>query len=129
MPGFVIRLALNIVGLWIATAIVPGMEIRGVVSFVAAGLLLGIVNAVIRPIAVLLTLPFTVLTLGLFILVINAAMLGLVSWFVKGFHLDGFGAAFLGAIVVGLVGWLGSSFIGSRGRVERMVIVAEPRRD
>ena len=129
MQGFVVRLALNVLGLWLATAIVPGLRIEGVASFFVAGLLLGIVNAVVRPVVVLLTLPFTVLTLGLFILVINAAMLGLVSWLVKGFDLDGFGAAFLGAIVVGLTGWLGSSFIGPRGRVERMVIVADARRE
>jgi putative membrane protein len=108
---------------------VSGLEIRGVASFVAAGLLLGIVNAVVRPVVVVLTLPFTILTLGLFILVVNAAMLGLVSWLVKGFELDGFGAAVLGALVVSLTGWLGASFIGPRGRVERMVIVADARRE
>ena len=129
MQGFAVRFALNLLGLWLADAVVSGLEIRGVASFVAAGLLLGIVNAVVRPVVVVLTLPFTILTLGLFILVVNAAMLGLVSWLVKGFHLDGFGAALLGSIVVSLTGWLGSSFIGPRGRVERMVIVADARRE
>jgi len=122
MPGFLIRLALNVVGLWLATEIVPGFAIAGLGSFLVAGLVLGIVNAVIRPVLVVLTLPFTVLTLGLFILVINAGMLGLVSWLVKDFQIAGFWAAFFGAIVVGLTGWVGSSFIGPKGRVEVMVI-------
>jgi len=127
MPGFLIRLALNVLGLWLATQVVPGIHIEGVLSFLAAGLLLGIVNAVVRPIVVVLTLPFTVLTLGLFILVVNAAMLGLVSWLVKDFQIAGFWAAFFGAIIVGLTGWIGSSFIGPRGRVEVMMIEGHAR--
>lgn len=127
MPGFVIRLALNILGLWLATETVTGFEIEGAGSFVAAGLLLGIVNAIIRPIVLLLTLPFTILTLGLFILVVNAVMLALVSTLVGDFRIDGFGAAFLGAIIVGLTGWIGSSFIGPRGRVEVMVVQSDGR--
>jgi len=122
MPGFVIRLALYVLGLWLATEIVSGMSIEGTGSFLAAGLLLGIVNAVIRPVFVLLTLPFTVVTLGLFILVVNAAMLGLVSFLVKDFQLAGFWAAFFGAIVVSLTSWIGSWFVGPRGQVEVMVV-------
>jgi putative membrane protein len=128
MPGFLIRLALNVVGLWIATEIVPGIHIEGASTFIVAGLLLGIVNAIVRPVVLILTLPFTVLTLGLFILVINAAMLGLVSWLVQDFQITGFWAALFGAIVVGITGWLGSSFIGERGRIEVMVIEGERRR-
>lgn len=127
MPGFVIRLALNILGLWLATEVVPGMSIQGAGSFIAAGLLLGIVNAIVRPVIVLLTLPFTVVTLGLFILVVNAAMLGLVSVLVTDFQLTGFWAAFFGAIIVGLTGWIGSSFIGPRGSVEVMVVESSRR--
>ncbi len=127
MPGFVIRLTLNVLGLWLASEVVSGMTIHGAGSFLAAGLLLGIVNAVVRPVILLLTLPFTVLTLGLFILVINAGMLGLVAMLLDDFQLDGFGAAFFGAIIVGLTGWIGSSFIGPKGRVEMMVIESGPR--
>lgn len=122
MPGFVIRLLLNVLGLWIATKIVPGMEIHGMGSFLVAGLLLGIVNAIVRPVIVVLTLPFTIVTLGIFILVINAAMLGLVSMLVKDFQLAGFWAAFFGSIIVGLTGWFGSAFISPKGRVDVMVI-------
>lgn len=128
MPGFVIRVALNILGLWLATEIVGGFEIEGTGSFIAAGLVLGIVNAIIRPIVLLLTLPFTVITLGLFILVVNALMLALVSALVSDFQIDGFGAAFIGAIIVGLTGWIGASFIGPRGRVETIVIRGEGHR-
>ena len=127
MPGLVIRFALYVLGLWLATEIVPGMEIHGTGSFLAAGLLLGIVNAIIRPLVVLLTLPFTVLTLGIFILIINAAILGLVSMMVKNFELANFSAAFFGAIIVGLTGWIGASFIGPKGGVEVMVMKGNHR--
>ena len=127
MPGLVIRFALYVLGLWLATEIVPGMEIHGTGAFLAAGLLLGIVNAIIRPLVVLLTLPFTVLTLGIFILIINAAMLGLVSMMVKNFELANFSAAFFGAIIVGLTGWIGASFIGPKGGVEVMVMKGNHR--
>ena len=90
MPGFIVRLAVNILALWVATALVPGVEIYGAGTFILAGILLGVVNALVRPILLLLTLPFTVLTLGLFVLVINAAMLGLVSVFLEDFTISGF---------------------------------------
>ena len=84
-----------------------------------AGVLLGVVNAVVRPIAVILTFPFTVLTLGLFLLVVNAAMLGLVALLLPGFHINGFWAAFLAALIVSITGWIGSMLFGSQreGRV------------
>ncbi|HIF98826.1 MAG TPA: phage holin family protein, partial [Myxococcales bacterium] len=78
MTGFVVRMALNILGLWVADHLVDGMEIRDPGTFVLAGFLLGAVNAVVRPILLILTFPFTILTLGFFVLVINAAMLALV---------------------------------------------------
>ena len=85
-------------------------------------MLLGIVNAVVRPLLVILTLPITVLTLGLFLLVINAAMLGLVAWMFDNFTIAGFWSALFGAIVVSVTGWLASYFIGPRGRVEIIVV-------
>ena len=80
-------------------------------------------NAVVRPIAVLLTLPITLLSLGLFLWVINAGMIGLVAWLLDGFHVAGFGAALLGALLVSLTGWIGSAFVGQNGRYE--VVVAK----
>lgn len=121
MAGFIVRLAINILGLWVADALVPGMKIHGAGTFILAGLLLGFVNAMVRPVLLLLTLPFTVLTLGLFILIINAAMLGLVSFFLADFTLNGFWPAFFGAIVVSLTSGFTSFLIGPRGSVEVMV--------
>ena len=109
-------------GLWLAAQLVPGISVHGAGTVLGAALLLGIVNAVIRPLLVFLTLPITVLTLGLFLLVINAAMLGLVAWMFDYFTIAGFGSAILGAVVVGATGWLASYFIGPRGRIEIIVV-------
>lgn len=119
MTGFVLRAVIAALGLWLASRWVQGVNIDNVETLLLAGLLLGLVNAIVRPITVILTFPITLVTLGLFLLVINAAMLGLVAWLLPGFHLAGFGAALLAAIVVGLTGWVGSWLIGSRG-FERM---------
>ena len=116
--GFLTRVIVVAFGLWLAAALVPGIRVEGTWTLLGAAVLLGIVNAVVRPVLVILTLPFTILTLGLFLLVINAAMLGLVAAMFRGFVIDGFGSAILGAIVVSLTGWLASWFIGPRGRVE-----------
>ena len=122
MPGFLIRMLISAMGLWIASALVPGMEIIGMGTLVAAAFLLGIVNAVVRPIMVILTLPITIVTLGLFLLVINAAMLGLVAWLLDGFMLDGFLAAVAGSVVVSATGWFASWYIGPRGRFEILIV-------
>ena len=120
MKGFLVRLLVTALGLWAATAIVPGVTIHGLGSLIGAALLLGLVNAVIRPIILILTLPLTLLTLGLFIFVVNGISLALVAWLMPGFTLSGFGAAILGSIVVGLTGWVASIFIGSTGRLEHI---------
>lgn len=118
MAGLVIRVAINVLGLWLADQIVSGMAIRGTGTFVAAGLLLGLVNAFVRPLAVVLTLPFTIATLGLFLLVVNAAMLALVAALLRDFVLNGFGAAFLASLVVSLTSWASSWYVGPNGRFE-----------
>lgn len=87
-----------------------------------AGVLLGIVNAVIRPVMIILTLPFTILTLGLFLFVINAMMLGLVAWLLDGFAISGFWAALGGSIIISLTSWIASWYIGPRGKVELVVV-------
>lgn len=122
MAGFVLRLLIVALGLWLASELVPGIEVRGVGTLLGAALLLGIVNAVVRPVLVILTLPATVFTLGLFLLVINAAMLGLVAWMFDNFTIAGFWPALFGSIVVSITGWLASYFIGPRGRVEIIVV-------
>jgi putative membrane protein len=122
MAGFLVRMAISALGLWLASAIVPGMAIEGTWTLLLAALLLGIVNAVVRPVVLLLTLPITVLTLGLFLLVINAAMLGLVAALLDGFALSGFFAALLGSIVVSLTSWVASWYVGPQGRFEVLIV-------
>ncbi len=120
MTGFFFRLVITALGLWAAATIVPGVQIDGWRTLIIGALLLGIVNAVIRPIILILTLPLTVLTLGLFILVVNGISLSLVAWALPGFHVAGLVPAMLGSIVVGLTGWLASTFVGSSGRIEHI---------
>jgi putative membrane protein len=118
MTGFLLRVAIVALGLWLATQILPGLDFAGPGTLLAAALLLGIVNAIVRPIAVVLTLPLTLLTLGLFLLVINAAMLGLVALLLSGFQVSGFWTAVGGALIVSVTGWLASGLIGNNGKVE-----------
>jgi putative membrane protein len=127
MSGFLIRLAISALGLWIADYLLDGITIDRTGSLVLAALVLGVVNAVVRPIFVLLTFPLTLLTLGLFLLVVNAAMLGLVAALVPGFHVASFGSALLGSIVVSLVSWAASAWIGPSGRFEVLVVERRPR--
>jgi putative membrane protein len=128
MAGFLLRILVVALGLWLASELVPGIEIVGAWTLLGAALLLGIVNAVVRPLLVILTLPITVITLGLFLLVVNAATLGLVAWMFDGFAIAGFWPALFGAIVVSLTGWLASYFIGPRGRIEIIYMRHPPRR-
>jgi len=123
--GFGIRLAIAAFGLWLADRLLPGIQIDGTGTLIVAALLYGVVNAVVRPLAILLTLPMTVLTLGLFLFVVNAAMFGLVAALLDGFHVAGFGAALLGSIVVGLTSWVASWYVGPKGRVEVLVVRRE----
>jgi len=108
---FFLRAVFAAVGLWLASKLVYGIEILSTGSLIAAALILGLVNAFVRPVVFLLTLPLTLVTLGLFLLVINAAMLWLTSLFLHGFIVHGFWAALLGSIIVSLASWVGSFFI------------------
>ncbi len=116
MGAFLLRLLIGALSLWIASALIPGMEIGGPGTLLVAALLLGLVNALVRPVLVILTLPLTVATLGLFLLVINAALLALVAWLLPGFTLSGFFSALFGAIVVSLIGSFAGRYIGTPGR-------------
>jgi putative membrane protein len=127
MAGFLLRGLVAALGLWAATAMLDGIQIDTATTLILAGLLLGIVNAIVRPFALLLSLPALLFTLGLFLLVINAAMLGLVAFMLPGFKIPGgFWSAVGAAIIVSVVSWIGSWFIGSRGRVE---ILRSPPKD
>jgi putative membrane protein len=131
MKGFVFRLVITAVGLLAAAEIVPGITIVGWRSLLVAALALGVVNAIVRPVLLFLTLPITVLTLGLFLLVVNGISLAIVAWLVPGFAVAGLGAATLGALVVGLTSWFASMFVSGSGRIVhfRKVEVRDRRLD
>lgn len=118
MAGFILRGLIAAIGLWIAEAWMDGVRIDSALTLVLAGLLLGVVNAFIRPLALLISLPALILTLGLFLLVVNAGMLGLVALLLPGFQIAGFWTAVGAALIVSIVSWIGSSLIGSNGKVE-----------
>ncbi len=120
MRGFLIRLVITALGLWVADQLLSGITITGTGALIISALLLGIVNAVIRPVILILTLPLTVLTLGLFVLVVNGISLAIAAWLVPGFDIAGLWSATLGAIIVGLTGWAASAFVGGSGKIERM---------
>jgi putative membrane protein len=127
MSGFLIRLAISALSLWVAQALISGIQIDGAGTLILAAVLLGLVNAVVRPVLVVLTLPLTIVTLGLFLFVVNAAMLGLVAALLPGMRVAGFGSALLGSIVVSLVSWAASSWIGPSGRFEVIKFEQGPR--
>ena len=106
-------------GLLVAAHVVPGIRLDGLASALVAGLLLGLVNAIVRPVLVVLTFPITLLTLGLFLLVLNAFCVALTSWLVPGFDIHGFFPALLTSLIVTIVSWLLTTFINDRGRLER----------
>ncbi len=122
MAGFLIRMLITATGLWVASRIVPGMAISGFGTLIGSALLLGFVNAVVRPLLVLLTLPITIMTLGIFLLVINGAMLALVASLFDNFAIKGLFAAILGSVIVSLVSWFASWFIGPKGRFDVMIV-------
>ena len=111
MAAFIIKVVIAAVALWLAAVIVPGIDYDGWVNLLLAGLLLGLVNAFVRPVVTILTLPVTIVTLGLFLLVVNAAMIGLVGWLLPGFQVEGLWPAILAAIVTGVVSWVGQALI------------------
>jgi putative membrane protein len=115
MMGFLLRVVICAIGVWLASVWVPSVHVDSTQTLLLAALLLGIVNAIIRPIFVILTLPITILTLGLFLLVLNAAMVWIVTKILPGFHAPWFMPAFLTSVIVWLVGWVASALIGQRG--------------
>lgn len=118
MTGFFLRVAIAALGLWLATQILPGLQFDGPWVLIGAALLLGLVNAIVRPIAVILTLPLTLLTLGLFLLVINAGMVGLVALLLDGFRVSGFWTALGASLIVSVVSWAASGLISDKGKFE-----------
>jgi len=116
MPKFLIRVLAAGAGFWIASRIIPGVHVGGVGALLLAALMLGVINAVVRPIIVLLTLPITVLTLGLFLLVVNGFTVWLVTRFMPGVHVHGFWDAMLTALVISMVSWIAGALLEDRNR-------------
>ena len=115
--GFLVRILVNGAAILLAASVVPGVEVRSVTSAFLAGLVLALINAIVRPILVFLTFPITLVTLGLFIFVLNAFCFWLVSVFVPGLTVIGFWAAVLGALIVSVVSWILTAFLSDTGRV------------
>lgn len=126
MAGIILRLLITALGLWLAAKLIPGITIATPGTLVLAALLMGAVNAVVRPLALVLTLPLTILTLGLFLLVVNAAMFGLVAAFLEGFSVSGFFPALFGWLIVSLTSTVASWCIGPNGRYEVMIVNRRP---
>src|SRR6478735_4447589 len=108
---FLARVLLNALAIAAAAWLVPGVQLTGPGPAIIAGILLGLVNALVKPLLILLTLPFTLLTLGFFLFVVNAICFALTAALVPGFDLSGFSAAFCGALGVTLVSWVVSALI------------------
>ncbi|HEX4561485.1 MAG TPA: phage holin family protein [Gemmatimonadales bacterium] len=119
MRGFITRLLITALGLAVASNIVSGIAVAGWKSLLVAALVLGVVNAIVRPLLIILTLPITFFTLGLFLLVVNGLSFAFAAAIVPGFHVATLGGAILGALVTSVTGWFANSFIGSSGRFER----------
>jgi len=129
MRHFVFRWAVTTIAVMVASSIIHGIRYDSVASLIGAALLLGILNAFLRPILLILSAPLILLTLGLFILVVNGLMLFVVPGIVIGFHVDGFWSAFWGAIVISIVSWMLSAFFrGSDGRVHVLTHHTQIRR-
>ena len=122
MQGFLVRTAVTAVGLAFAAWMIPGIAVSGPGTLVLAALLIGVVNGFVRPVIVLVTLPLTIVTFGLFLLVVNAGMFGLVAWMLTGFSVNGFFAALLGWAIVSIFASVASWYIGPDGRYDVIVV-------
>ena len=112
MLRFIVQFLVTCMALWLAAQIVPGVGFSDTPSLLLAAVLLGIANAIVRPILTVLTFPLTLITFGLFLLVVNAAVIGLVAALLGGFVVDGLAAGIGAAIVTGVVSWIAGWFIG-----------------
>lgn len=128
MTGLLLRWLILTVAIMTAAYLFAGIHVSGFGSALFAALILGILNALFRPILFILTLPINILTLGLFTFVINALLLMMTSGVIGGLVVDGFGSALFGSLIISLVSWLLSSFINDQGRVESIDIELRRRR-
>ncbi len=120
MKPFLLRWLITTIAVLVASTLIPGIEVSGgLLALVAASLFLGIINALVRPILLLLSIPLILVTMGLFLLVLNALLLWMVGGLVPGFQVDGFWSAFFGALLVSFTSWVMSAFFrDSEGRIQ-----------
>lgn len=118
MKGLLVRWLMLTAAIMAAAYLLPGIQVSGVFSAFFAAAVLGILNALLRPLLLLLTLPLNILTLGLFTFVINALMLMMASGVISGFYIAGFWSAIFGSLVIGIVSWLLTSMINDQGKME-----------
>jgi putative membrane protein len=108
---FIIKLLTTALSIGLAAHVVPGIHVDNFMTLLIAAFLFGLLNAVVRPVLIILTLPITLLTLGLFLLVLNAVMLALVAWLLPGFSIASFGSAFLGWMIIVLTSWIATKMV------------------
>lgn len=118
MRGFLLRWLLNAFALWITSSLLSGIQVAGMKPLLIAALVLGVLNAILRPILLILTIPFLLLSLGLFVFVLNGFLLLLTSSLVSGFYVSGFWSAFFGALLLSFVSFVLNLFLSDRGRIE-----------
>ena len=126
MPGLFARILITAFGLWVADVALDGVWFDGAAPLFVAALLLGLANAFIRPIVIFLTFPLTLVTLGLFLFVVNGAMLLLVDRVMDSMHVESLGTAIVASVIVGITGWLANGFVGNRGKVEMWRVEKKP---
>jgi putative membrane protein len=126
MKGLLIRWVMNALALILISKVIKGIEVDNIMAAFVAAAVLGVINAVLRPILILLTLPITILTLGLFALVINGSMLYIAGTIVRGFHVSGFWPSVFGALFLSLISWIANAFINDRGRIEYIELRTRP---
>jgi len=126
MKGLLIRWVINALALILISKVIQGIAVDTIPAAFVAAAVLGVINAVLRPILILLTLPITLLTLGLFALVINGSMLYVAGTVVKGFHVSGFWPSVFGALFLSLISGIANAFISDRGRIEYIEVRTRP---
>lgn len=128
MRGFLIRWIINALALAVAAWLLKGIVVGSYTSLIVAALVIGLLNAFVRPVVLLLTLPLNILTLGLFTFVVNGAMILLAGDVVRGFEVSGFFSAVFGSIIMGGVSFFLNLFISDNGRIENMLMITGKRR-
>jgi putative membrane protein len=127
--GLLIRWLVLTVAIILASHMLDGIEVQGFFSAFFAAAALGILNALFRPILIILTLPINIITLGLFTFLINALMLKMASGVIPGFEVHGFWTAIFGSLIISMISWLLNTFISDRGRVERVDTIDLKKKD